>query len=94
MKHFLSSPVVDTRDACVSRALSGSPTFCCILLLYIFHVSMIILDKCLRNFGVQSKLEDAETAYHCLTLHHSRLDGRLINVERTSGGGKVRTNAE
>ncbi|CAN0125869.1 unnamed protein product [Discosporangium mesarthrocarpum] len=31
---------------------------------------------------------NAITAYKCLALHHTRLDGRLINVERTSGGGK------
>lgn len=36
------------------------------------------------------EVEDAESAYQCLGLHHSRLDGRLLNVERTSGGGKVR----
>lgn len=36
------------------------------------------------------EVEDAESAYQCLSLHHSRLDGRLLNVERTSGGGKVR----
>lgn len=38
---------------------------------------------------VRAKVEDAESAYQCLGLHHSRLDGRLLNVERTSGGGKV-----
>lgn len=38
---------------------------------------------------VRTQVEDAETAYKCLGLHHSRLDGRLLNVERTSGGGKV-----
>lgn len=41
-----------------------------------------------NNYGVQ--VDDAETAYKCLGLHHSRLDGRLLNVERSSGGGKVR----
>lgn len=35
------------------------------------------------------EVDDAESAYQCLGLHHSRLDGRLLNVERTSGGGKV-----
>lgn len=78
----------------MSRVMSGSPTFSCTILLYIFHASMIIIDKRIRVFCVQSKLEDAETAYHCLTLHHSRLDGRLINVEHTSGGGKVRINTK
>eukprot|EP00903_Cladosiphon_okamuranus_P011655 g10963.t1 len=34
------------------------------------------------------EVEDAESAYQCLSLHHTRLDGRLLNVERTSGGGK------
>ncbi|CAM9480309.1 unnamed protein product, partial [Choristocarpus tenellus] len=36
------------------------------------------------------EVRDATAAYKCLSLHHSRLDGRLLNVERTSGGGKGR----
>ncbi|CAM9876193.1 unnamed protein product [Pylaiella littoralis] len=39
------------------------------------------------------QVDDAESAYQCLGLHHSRLDGRLLNIERTSGGGKEKKGA-
>lgn len=32
-----------------------------------------------------------ELLYDCLKLHHTYLDGRRINVERSSGGGKVKS---
>ena len=31
-------------------------------------------------------LVDAENQYKCLSLHHSKLEGRVINVERSCGG--------
>ena len=34
-------------------------------------------------------LDDAENQYKCLSLHHSKLDGRVINVERSCGGKNV-----
>lgn len=32
------------------------------------------------------EVEDPATLYRCLALHHTNLDGRIINVERTAGG--------
>lgn len=32
--------------------------------------------------------DDPELLYSCLKLHHTHLDGRRINVERSAGGGK------
>ena len=34
------------------------------------------------------QLINAEQMYKCLSLHHTRLDGRIINVERSAGGRK------
>lgn len=34
-------------------------------------------------------LIDAENQYKCLSLHHTKLDGRVINVERSCGGKNV-----
>eukprot|EP00624_Nannochloropsis_granulata_P000695 evm.model.NODE_1278_length_22383_cov_20.731983.4 len=31
-------------------------------------------------------LIDAENQYKCLSLHHTKLDGRVINIERSCGG--------
>eukprot|EP00594_Rhizosolenia_setigera_P003678 CAMPEP_0178952404 /NCGR_PEP_ID=MMETSP0789-20121207/7800_1 /TAXON_ID=3005 /ORGANISM="Rhizosolenia setigera, Strain CCMP 1694" /LENGTH=133 /DNA_ID=CAMNT_0020633459 /DNA_START=1 /DNA_END=398 /DNA_ORIENTATION=- len=35
-----------------------------------------------------------ELLYECLKLHHTTLDGRRINVERSSGGGKNESRRE
>mmetsp|Transcript_29690 Transcript_29690/g.44020 ORF Transcript_29690/g.44020 Transcript_29690/m.44020 type:complete len:327 (+) Transcript_29690:38-1018(+) len=34
------------------------------------------------------ELNDPELMHECLKLHHTHLDGRRMNVERSSGGGK------
>jgi len=34
------------------------------------------------------EVNDPQLLYECLKLHHTTLDGRRINVERTSGGGR------
>jgi len=34
--------------------------------------------------------ESAEALHACVALHHSQLDGRRINVEKSAGGGKSR----
>ena len=35
-----------------------------------------------------AELQDPEVLYECLKLHHTFLDGRRINIERSAGGGK------
>jgi RNA recognition motif-containing protein len=36
------------------------------------------------------EVDDPRTLHKCLELHHTRLGGRVINVEKSSGGGKAK----
>jgi len=41
-----------------------------------------------RGMAFVEVQDDPELLYSCLKLHHTHLDGRRINVERSAGGGK------
>jgi RNA recognition motif-containing protein len=55
-----------------------------------FKVRLLTDAKKNRSRGMAFiEANDPKVLFECLKLHHTTLDGRRINVERTTGGGKT-----
>lgn len=55
-----------------------------------FKIRLLTDAKKNRSRGMAFiEANDPKVLFECLKLHHTTLDGRRINVERTTGGGKA-----